>query len=282
MSSQVTLVSVIIPTFNRAKFVTDAIESVLKQSYENIEMIIVDDGSTDETPPLLQRYSDRAQLIRTENRGVSAARNTGFKQSKGELVCFLDSDDYWLEKKVERQIDYFARHPEMHICQTGEIWIRHGRRVNPKKKHRKLDGWIYERSLELCIVTPSAVMMKRSLLDDVGLFDEEMPVCEDYDLWLRIASQYPIGLIEENLVVKHGGHEDQLSDNWGLDRWRVFAMEKMLKSGALTESQKKETIAELINKCRIYSQGCEKREKLDEAVRFRNKINHYALLLDEQ
>lgn len=268
------LVSVIIPTYNRGRWIADAVQSVLNQTCANFELIVVDDGSTDDTSGILENFSDKITIIRTQNRGVSSARNTGIHSSRGELLAFLDSDDYWLKHKIERQIAFFEKNPKMHICQTGEIWIRKGRRVNPKKKHQKLGGRIFEKSLELCIITASAVMMRRELLDEVGLFDEKMPACEDYDLWLRISAHYPVGLLEEDLVVKRGGHEDQLSRQWGLDKWRIYAMEKILKSGKLTKAQKKATLAELQKKCRIYADGCAKRKKINEADKYYQKIQN--------
>ena len=151
---------------------------------------------------LLSTFEDRITVIRQANRGVSAARNAGIRAATGELIALLDSDDTWLPGKVTAQVSFFSTHPDALVCQTQEIWVRNGVRVNPGKRHRKQAGMIFERSLALCLVSPSAVMMRRSLLDDVGLFDEALPACEDYDLWLRIAWKHPIHLIDRPLIVK--------------------------------------------------------------------------------
>ena len=206
-----------------------------------------------------------AKLIRQQNAGTSAARNTGIKRSAGSLIAFLDSDDYWLREKLAVQVGFFNDHPKAVACQTEETWIRSGRRVNPRKKHIKPSGDIFEPSLKLCLVSPSAVMLKRSLLEEVGLFDENLPACEDYDLWLRIACRYPIYLIKEQLVVKEGGLPDQLSARHrGMDRFRIKALEKLIKSGTLNEKQIEATLDELYLKCRIYGNGCLKRGKTQE------------------
>ena len=207
------------PTFNRAHCLERAIDSVLDQTFRDYELIVVDDGSTDHTADLLKRYDDSLKSIHQQNRGVSAARNTGIRAARGELIALLDSDDCWLPTKLERQVDFFETHPQAQVCQTEEIWIRNGRRVNPKRRHRKFSGLIFEKSLPLCLVSPSAVMLRKSLFDQVGLFDERLPACEDYDLWLRITWKYPVDLILAPLIVKHGGHADQLSRRPELDKY---------------------------------------------------------------
>jgi len=262
-------VSVIIPTYNRAWIVTDAIDSVLSQTYTDFELIVVDDGSTDDTADLLSTYQNRIIGIRQENAGVSAARNRGIRESSGRLIAFLDSDDLWLPKKLERQSAFFKENPEAMVCQTEETWIRNGKQVNPKKRHQKESGIFFERSLGLCLVSPSAVMIRRSFFDAVGLFDESLPACEDYDLWLRIGYRYPIHLIDEPLIIKYGGHADQLSKAPGLDRFRIRALIKLLESGGLSSSQQQAAAKVLIKKCTIYANGCMKRSRPDEAAEFR-------------
>ncbi|MBI5896658.1 MAG: glycosyltransferase family 2 protein [Desulfobacterales bacterium] len=246
------LVSVVVPTFNRAGEVAQAIDSVLAQTYPHWELIVVDDGSQDDTPRGLAAYGPRIRTIRQENRGVSAARNRGILAAGGQFIALLDSDDYWLPDKLAAQIACFQRHPALMLCQTEEIWIRNGRRVNPK--------------LPLCLISPSAVMLRRSLLDEVGLFDETLPACEDYDLWLRITWKYPVGLIETPLIVKRGGHADQLSAMPELDKYRIRAIVKILEQGCLSPSQAAAARAMLAEKCRIYAAGCRKRERDEEAA----------------
>jgi glycosyltransferase involved in cell wall biosynthesis len=259
------LVSVVVPTFNRAGKVGQAIDSVLAQTYPHWELIVVDDGSRDDTPRLLAAYGERIRRFRQENRGVSAARNRGLQAARGQFIALLDSDDTWLPGKLAAQVDFFRSHPDLMLCQTEETWIRNGRRVNPKARHRKFAGMIFERSLPLCLISPSAVMLRRSLLDEVGLFDETLPACEDYDLWLRITWKYPVGLIETPLTVKHGGHLDQLSAMPELDKFRIRAIAKILKQKCLSPAQEATARAMLEEKCRIYAAGCRKRGKNEEA-----------------
>jgi GT2 family glycosyltransferase len=260
------LVSVVIPTYNRCDRLAGAIESVLHQTYAPLELIVVDDGSTDGTADLLKAYGDGIRVIHQENRGVSGARNTGIRAANGELIALLDSDDRWLPAKLEHQVSFFMASAGAMICQTEEIWIRGGKRVNPKNRHRKFSGMIFEKTLPLCLVSPSAVMMRKSLFQEVGLFDEDLPACEDYDLWLRITWKYPVHLIRMPLIVKHGGHADQLSAMPELDRYRIHALLKILRSGCLSQSQRKAALDTLTAKCSVYAGGCRKRGRSDEAA----------------
>ena len=262
-------VSVIVPAYNRSRMLKEAADSVLNQDYPQFELIVVDDGSTDDTPELLAAYGEKITIIREPNRGVSAARNRGIAAAKGELIAFLDSDDLWLPGKLAKQAAFFHARPEALICQTEEIWIRRGKRVNPKNRHRKLSGMIFEPSLHLCLVSPSAVMMRRSLFEKVGLFDETLPACEDYDLWLRVSCRYPVFLIDTPLIVKRGGHADQLSAAPGLDRYRIASIQKLLDGNQLTANQRAAATAVLREKCAIYAAGCVKRGKTEEAEYYR-------------
>jgi glycosyltransferase involved in cell wall biosynthesis len=265
-----TEVSVIIPTYNRPQKTIRAVTSVLYQTFPGYEIIVVDDGSRDETREGLRPFLSHITLLsHPHNLGVSAARNTGIRASCAPFVAFLDSDDYWLPEKLEAQMEYFRRVPEALICQTQEIWIRRGRRVNPHTRHKKPSGDIFKPSLRLCLVSPSAVVVRRSLLTQVGLFDEGLPACEDYDLWLRIACRHPIHLLERSLVVKEGGAGDQLSSAFeGMDRFRIRAIVKLMESGKLTPRQWDSAMEELSRKCRIYGKGCLRRGKKEEGEFF--------------
>ena len=270
-------VSVIIPTYNRAWIVRDAIDSVLGQTYADFELIVVDDGSTDRTPQILDAYGDRLRVIRQANQGVSAARNRGIGESSGPLIALLDSDDIWLPKKLAVQVDFFKRNPAALICQTEEIWIRNGLRVNPGKRHRKPSGMIFERSLELCLVSPSAVMVRRELFEKVGLFDESLPACEDYDLWLRVGCRFSVHLIDKPLTIKRGGHEDQLSRQSSLDRHRISSLVKLIEAGGLTLTQRNAAVIALRKKCAVYANGCLKRGRLEEALHVTTLSRKYHL-----
>ncbi len=262
------LVSVIIPVYNRRHMVCQAAESVLAQSYKSIELIVVDDGSTDNVGAALAPYGDSITVLTRENRGVSAARNVGVARSRGKYVAFLDSDDLWLPEKLNRQVAFLEANPEARICQTEEIWNKNDRRINPKKRHRKPSGMIFMPSLELCLVSPSAVMLEKSFFLETGGFDESLPACEDYDLWLRISCRYPIYLIDEPLVIKRGGHKDQLSSASGLDKFRIQALQNIIDSPHLTRSMRQAAVSVLIKKCRIYAQGCARRNRAVEAEQY--------------
>jgi glycosyltransferase involved in cell wall biosynthesis len=253
-------VSVIIPTYNRAAFVKEAVDSVLDQSFRDWDLTVVDDGSNDKTQGILAPYADILRYERTAHRGVSAARNEGVRLTRGEWIAFLDSDDLWLPRKLERQIQSLRDSRWTPVCYTDEIWIRNGKRVNQRARHGKHSGWIFEQCLPLCIISPSSALIRRDLLEEVGGFDEGLPACEDYDLWLRVTARHPVLFLAEKLIVKRGGHQDQLSRNyWGMDRFRVRALAKALGDTSLIPSQGQAALEELRYKCAILAQGARKR-----------------------
>lgn len=261
-------ISVIIPTCNRAWTLANAIDSVLAQTLPPKEIIVVDDGSTDDTPDLLAAYDKRIRVFTQPNQGVSAARNLGIRNSCGDYIALLDSDDAWKPEKLACQMDFFFEHPDAMICQTQEIWIRNGKRVNPMQKHKKPSGMIFGPSLHRCLVSPSAVMMKKAVFDLKGMFNQDFAVCEDYDLWLRISTDIPIYLIDRPLTVKYGGHDDQLSRSHSQDRYRIASLLHLVQSEALNQEQKAAATAVLQEKCRIYGNGCKKRGKNAEAQKY--------------
>ncbi len=252
-------VSVVVPTFDRCDSLPRALDSVLAQSFSDFELIVADDGSTDGTAELVEQdYSD-VRLLVQENRGVSAARNAGIASARGEWIAFLDSDDAWLPEKLERQMEALATEPGHRLCHTEEIWIRDGQRVNPMDKHAKAGGRIYQMCLPLCCISPSSVVMHRDLLREMGGFDESFEVCEDYDLWLRVTAREPVLFLEEQLLYKHGGHEDQLSTkHWGMDRFRVRALQRVLDEDLVSGDDERMTRETLIEKLEILVEGARK------------------------
>ena len=254
-------VSVIVPTFQRAALLPRALDAIFAQTHAPAEVILVDDGSSDETAALAQRYGERLRYQRLfETRGVSAARNHGIALSHGFWIAFCDSDDAWLPRKLERQLAALAAAPELRLCHTEELWIRNGRRVNQLQKHEKAGGDIFFRCLPRCVISPSSVLLARSLLDDVGLFDTGLPACEDYDLWLRICARERVLFVDEPLIVKYGGHADQLSRHfYGIDRFRVRALHRLLVCEQLTTVQRRTTREMLLRKLDIFLAGAEKR-----------------------
>ncbi|MCD6533685.1 MAG: glycosyltransferase [Deltaproteobacteria bacterium] len=271
------LISAIIPTFNRSQSLIRAVASVLAQSWSNLEIIVVDDGSTDNSAELLRkRFGSRIRILQLpRNRGVSYARNRGIELSRGSFIAFLDSDDLWQPLKTERQFAFMQAQADILISQTDEIWIRNGKRVNPCKHHQKPSGSIFSECLPLCVVSPSAVMMRRRFFAQIGLFDETLPACEDYDLWLRTACRYSIPLLAEKLVTKYGGHDDQLSRTIpALDRYRIHALVKIISSGLLTPVQKNLALIILKSKSKIYLKGCRKRGRIGEAAALEQLIKN--------
>ncbi|CCO24980.1 glycosyltransferase family 2 protein [Maridesulfovibrio hydrothermalis] len=266
-------VSVIIPTFNRADMVALAVSSVLKQSFKNFECIVVDDGSTDDTLRQLGLIDDnRLKLLYQENKGVSAARNVAISEAGGDYIALLDSDDQWVETKLERQL-VFMKSKGLEISQTDEIWMRKGKRVNQCKKHEKPEGFFFERSLSMCMVSPSCVMFSREFWDAVGPFDENMPACEDYDLWIRAGLRFPIGLLKDRLTIKYGGRPDQLSNSVScLDLYRMYAILKLLAGGELNADSRKLALKELERKAGYFAGGCRKRGKDDQAQKIEQLV----------
>ena len=269
-------ISVVIPTFNRISLVARAIDSVLKQSLNPYEIIVVDDGSDDGTSEMIQNNYKSIKLIQQQNNGVSAARNNGIKHAKGDWIALLDSDDEWTEKKLENQVDRLIKTPEYDFCHTNEIWIRNGVRVNQRKKHEKYGGYIFDKCLDICRISPSSVLFRKNILDHVGWFDDQLPVCEDYDLWLRITSEYRILFIDDPLIIKYGGHDDQLSHGVeGIEFFRIKSLENLLERSELSTDNRIFSIQMIIKKYNIYLNGLVKRKKQGEADQIKEKIKFW-------
>ena len=274
-------ITAVIPTHNRSAALRRALESVGAQTRPPDEIIVVDDGSTDDTPSLVRRDFPNVNYIHQENAGVSAARNRGVASARSEWVAFLDSDDEWRPSKLERQEEALAANPNYHLCHTNETWIRDGRRVNEGKRHAKAGGWIFQRCLPLCVISPSAAVVRRSLLQELGGFDETLTVCEDYDMWLRICARHPVLFLEEPLTLKYGGHDDQLSRRyWGMDRFRVQAIEKILSENILSPEDRAAAVAVLIEKIDVYLDGARKRGKIDEVKKYEAIRHNYKEISD--
>ena len=264
-------VSVVIPTFNREGFIEQCVVSALQQSKKPDEVIVVDDGSSDKTWDVLRTlgFSDSKEernslrYIFQRNKGVSAARNLGIKAAKFRYIAFLDSDDLWLEKKLEKQISSLeSQSIRYRLSHTNEIWVRNGVRVNAHLKHEKNGGDIFIQCLKSCCISPSSSLVDRSVFADFGFFDENLPACEDYDFWLRFCAFEDVHFVNEHLLIKNGGHDQQLSKkHWGMDRFRVTALENLLKNKSLSEFKRKETIKELIFKLQVLIDGGRKRKK---------------------
>ena len=271
------LFSVVIPTFNRKPLLKKAIDSVLNQTINDFELIVVDDGSTDSSILLVGDYAGRGiTYIRTQNRGVSHARNTGIMSSRGKYIAFLDSDDTWQTDKLEHVFNYISEFPDIDIFHTEERWVRGGEEVKQKEKYRRRSGNIYSYCLPVCCIGMSTLVVKKALFDKIGLFDEDMPVCEDYDFFLRATYNNEVKLVPHVLTVKDGGRDDQLSGSPALDEFRIYALEKMLKTGFLNGEQMELTIGELRKKCSIFAKGAEKRGRIEDAKKYLDKLKEYS------
>ncbi|MEW6289665.1 MAG: glycosyltransferase family A protein [Thermodesulfobacteriota bacterium] len=259
-------ISVIIPTYNRREFLARAIDSVLDQGWQDFELIVVDDGSTDETARSVASYGGRVRYLYQENRGPAAARNTGVRAAEGEFIAFLDSDDRFAPEKLAVQQAAMAARPEYLISHTDEIWYRRGELLHQKKKHFRPHGFIFGECLKLCVVGMSTVMLRREFFAKVGYFDEELPCCEDYDLWLRASVSLPFLKVDRPLTIKAGGRPDQVSVRFraGMDQFRIRAMVKLLGQQDLSDEQRQLARQELARKCRIFGNGCVKHGRPEE------------------
>jgi GT2 family glycosyltransferase/nucleoside phosphorylase len=255
-------ISVIIPTYNRSKNTMAAIESVRNQSHRPNEIIVVDDGSE----PAFECDGSPIHLIRlNENRGVSHARNVGIKHAASEWLAFLDSDDVWHTNHLASMANYLRLNSLCRWVQTDEHWIRNGTHFNKKAYHKKPVGWAFEPSLNRCLVSPSAVIIHRSLFDWHGVFDEHLAVCEDYDLWLRFLRYVPVGFSAEVSMTKFGGHADQLSTMFpAMDKFRLTALMKQW-ANPWPNIDRNGLISVIKQKCNILKQGALKRGRPTES-----------------
>ena len=277
MDNSILNVSVIIPTYNRKSLLKRALRSVSSQMFVPQEIIVVDDGSSDGTKDWVLERFPYVRYIYQDNFGVSSARNAGIKEAKGSWIAFLDSDDEWMPNKLEQQKRVINSSQEAWLCHTNEIWIRNGVRVNQMKKHQKYGGDVFENCLDICRISPSSVLIKKEVFAMVGLFDESLKVCEDYDLWLRITAILPVIFLDQPLIIKYGGHADQLSRvDSGIEKYRIQSLEKILSSSSLSIFQSKIAISHLIKKLEIFSNGLEKRNKLKELNIYKKKIEFWS------
>ena len=272
------LVDIIVPSFNRKSFLDRAVSSVYNQSYKNWNLIIVDDGSTDGT--CNGDYGDKAKLLRlNKNKGVSFARNHGIRNSQADWIAFLDSDDEWKARKLEKQIQLTVEKPQAVLVHCNEVWLRNGKILNQKKKHKKRAGKIFSCCVLLCCISPSSVLIKREVFYELGFFREDFPVCEDYEFWLRLSSRREVFFLNEALVIKHGGHSDQLSKKFiAMDYWRVKALLPFLQDHHLSLTEKEEVKKSLLKRSEILLKGYEKHKNFknrQEIQKIYNKLLTY-------
>ena len=270
-------ISVVIPTLNRINTLQRALDSAINQTYKAAEIIVVDNGSSDGTLKFLREQYPKITILTEKKIGVSSARNKGIKKSINQWIALLDSDDAWHPKKLEIQTSMLdSALKEYNLIHTDEVWFRNNKHINQMKKHKKQGGYIFERCLSLCCISPSSVLFKKNILDKVGLFDESLPVCEDYDMWLKICSSEEVLFAQNKLTYKYGGHKDQLSKSyWGMDRFRIKSIENIIKNFDLTYNQKKQAKKVLIKKLKIIINGAFKRNNLSIVNEFSTKLEYW-------
>ena len=269
-------ISVVIPTYNRCHTLARALDSVIAQSVQPLEIIVIDDGSTDDTGKLIKKHYPQVKQFRQSNHGVSHARNRGIESANGEWIALLDSDDAWYPGKLEAQLRELERAPELRLCHSDEHWIRNGKRVNQRFRHAKRGGRIFQHCLPLCAISPSASLIHKTVFSDIGNFDEALPACEDYDFWLRFTARESVAYCDAPLVIKHGGHPDQLSRKFmAMDRFRLIALEKILLSEELNEDDASAAIQTLAEKFQVYSAGAMKRGRTAEVAKLRSRYTRW-------
>ncbi|MDA7817562.1 glycosyltransferase family 2 protein [Sulfurimonas sp.] len=269
-------ITVVIPTYNRFEVLQRALKSVMAQTYQTKEIIVVDDGSTDNTSQITNLFPN-VQYYYQKNSGVSSARNLGIEKSTCKWIAFLDSDDEWMENKLALHVEFHKANSNILMSYTDEKWIRDSKEVKIPKKFHKFGGDIFDKCLSHCIIAPSATLLHVVLLKELGDFDESLEVCEDYDLWLRITCKHKIGFINKKLITKYGGDEDQLSTkHWGMDRFRVKALEKLMDLELPIETK---TIVKktLVKKYELLFKGALKYDKISEIKEYKNKIERYQI-----
>jgi glycosyltransferase involved in cell wall biosynthesis len=223
-------VSVVIPTYNYSNFVCKAIDSVLNQTYSPIECIVVNDGSTDNTMEVLKLYEGKIHIIDQINGGLSNARNSGIKAASGEYISFLDSDDWWEINKIEQQVDYLDNHPDVNAIGCGIYDIDKSRNechiqisINPSDDPSKNLQDVALRRLWIG-GSGSGIFARRFIFDEIGLFDEALSAAEDWDMWLRIVSQYKIYNLPEPLttILRHGTGVFRNVERMEKNQWAVY------------------------------------------------------------
>jgi glycosyltransferase involved in cell wall biosynthesis len=275
-------ISVIIPTLDRRELLKRTLDSVIRQTKKPREIIVVDNGSKDHTYEMVSSLFSNVIYLKENKKGVSVSRNKGILSAKSKWIALLDSDDVWKPEKLEKQINFHIENPKYRLIHTNEIWYRNNKFLNQLKKHKKSGGNIFKNSLSLCCISPSSTLVKKEIFSDYGYFDESLEVCEDYDMWVRITAKEEVGYIEKPMVIKYGGHSDQLSKKyWGMDRFRIFSLEKNLNDNWFTKDQRQIVVHVLIKKLKILTDGANKRGNKEILEKYNDKLLFWINKIDE-
>lgn len=300
-------VTVVLPTFNKRENVAEALESVLTQTYTERDVVVVDDGSTDGTAvdlfarfgaqprarqivesmnpaamkPFSHAFPSRGSTIvyhYQSNRGLSAARNRGILETRGRLLAFIEAEDLWDRRHLDTHIRFRQDHPAAMVTCVGECPLKgNGRRHTAKSGLAQPTGWIFEQTLTASPLCTSAVLMSRRVIEECGVFDENLEACEDYDFWLRISPRYPIYGLEGAPIMRRSPRREPSARAWSAEKFRVYALEKSFQSGHLDGHQRLLVAEEIVRKCERLVDGY-RRTKSDERANFyERKRKRYSL-----
>lgn len=289
-------VTVVVPTCNRKDFVTQALHSVFSQNYRNFEIVVVDDGSTDGTAahllrtfgaearavelvarrnpaaltPFYHTFTHQGLLVRYEyhqNRGLGAARNRGIRHARGSYIAFLEAEDIWEPGHLRSQIDFLEGHRGACIARVGERPAKEGPRSRRARRGEVASGNLFAQALEQAPAGISCAVVHRSCFAECGEFDENMPACEDYDLWLRLTARFPVYYVEGPEVTRRAPRPDGSPHAWTSDRFRVYSLEKSFQSGQLDSEQRFLVSQALVRRCERLVEGY-RRQKSEERANF--------------
>lgn len=274
-------VDVVIPAYGRPAQLKEAIASVQAQSFRDWRLWLVDDASEIPIAAEITAGDPRITLLRLpKNRGPGYARNYGVSCGSAPLVAFLDSDDLWHPEKLERAVRAFAGQPELQWWHSNETWLRHGVPVRQKAIHRKQAGQFFERALERCLISPSAVVLRRQFFQLHGGFAPAFRLCEDYELWLRLLPKAPVGYSDHPLTTKRAGDWPQLSSAREIDRYRVLAMHRIwrLLRHELPEHWRTALLDECVRKCTLLLNGAKKHRNMHGLQRYQAWLTLFSTL----
>ena len=255
-------VDIIIPAYGRAGLLAEAIASVQAQTFTDWTLWIVDDASA-EAIVLPTGRDSRIEVRRLPaNRGPAFTRNYGASLGLAPYIAFLDSDDLWHPEKLEHAMAAFALDTNLLWWHSNELWLRHGQPAKQKTIHRKQGGQFFERALERCLISPSAVVLQRNFFTTISGFAPAFRLCEDYELWLRLLLRAPIGYSDEPLTIKRAGDWPQLSSAREIDRYRVLAMHRVwrLSRHEMPEHWRTALLDECVRKCTLLVGGAAKHQ----------------------
>lgn len=274
-------VAAVLPVRDRAALLAEAMQSILAGKTRPRELIVVvnSKGPAREADLGAARAAaDQAgdvivRILTEERPGPAAARNRGWRAAAASWISFLDSDDLWAPEKLAAQLRFLARRPHLDACHTGERWLKHGRELSqPRRLAPRSGAFLYD-AFETCLISCSSILLRRSLLETLGGFDETFPVCEDFELWLRLLARTPVGLVPEPLTIKRSGDWAQLSQSrHSMDAWRIRAILKFAAATPLDGRALAAARNSVERKLRILQQGADKRRTTEPVERLAGEV----------